>query len=207
MISENKGQEVPYIKKWEIELGMEIPRETWEKAMIVTHKLSISAKHQERNYKILARWYRCPMDLHKINPDNEDVCWRCQEAQGTMSHIWYYCSEVQPFWQKIFEIYRAMTGIELYPEIQVAVLSMIPGSVKNIKKGLLKYFLTAARTIIARKWKSTSMPLVEEWECEMAEMRALEERMVMEMGLKEQILRTWARWEEFRASSWLLRMI
>lgn len=169
----------------------------WGKAIIATRKLSISAKHQERNYKILARWYRCPVDLHKMNPDNTDICWRCH---------WYYCSEIQPFWQKIFEIFRALTGTKLYPEIQVAVLSMIPGSIKKIK-GILKYFLTAARKVIARKWKNTRAPSVTEWECEMTEMRTLEERMIIEEGLKKQRLNIWTRWEEFRASSRFLRTI
>lgn len=50
--TENKTQVIPYIKKWEIELGMEIPKKSWEKAIVVTHKLSLSVKHQERNYKI-----------------------------------------------------------------------------------------------------------------------------------------------------------
>lgn len=180
--SENKIQELPYIKKWEVELGIDIPRKKWEKAIMVTHKLSLSAKHQERNYKILARWYKCPVDLRKINPDNGEECWRCLKAQGTKSHIWYYCSKIQPFWQKIFESYSVMTGIDVYPDIQVAVLSMIPGSLKNIKKGLLKYFLTAARTIIARNWKSTNVPSMVDWEWEMVEMRALEERKVLEEG-------------------------
>lgn len=85
LISENKEQEILYIKKWEEELGV-IPRIKWEKAIILTNKLSISTRHQERNYKILPRWYRCPVDMHKINSDNEDVFWRCCGAKGTMSH-------------------------------------------------------------------------------------------------------------------------
>lgn len=55
LISENKEQEIFYIKKWEEDLGVDITRKRWEKAIILTHKLSISAKLQERNYKILAR--------------------------------------------------------------------------------------------------------------------------------------------------------
>lgn len=63
LISNNKILELTYVKKWEAELGMTIPKEKWERAIKLTHKLSISYRHQERNFKILARWYRCPVDL------------------------------------------------------------------------------------------------------------------------------------------------
>lgn len=207
LIEDGQKLELPYIKKWEEELGMEIPRKEWEKALAVTHKLSVSTKHQERNYKILARWYKCPVDLYRISPTNKEVCWRCQERRGTMSHIWYYCSKILPFWQKIFEIFRAMTAREVYPDIQMAVLSMIPGSMKSIKKGPLKYFLTAARTCIARKWKCIDAPSMVEWECEMTEMRTLQERKVREEGSNKQIKRTtdiWKGWVTYSASSELL---
>lgn len=154
LISKNKEQEVTYIKRWEEELGITIPKAKWEKAITLTHKLSISYRHQERNFKILARWYRCPVDMHRINVENEDICWRCRGARGTMSHIWYYCPRVQNFWREIFRVYMAVTRINIPPDIFISVLSMIPGTVKNIKKGILKHFLTAACTIIARKWKS-----------------------------------------------------
>lgn len=203
LISNNK-EEINYIKKWEEELGITIPKAKWEKAIALIHKLSISCRHQERNFKILARWYRCPVDMHRINPENEDVCWRCRGAKGTMSHIWYYCPGVQTFSGKIFKIYMEMTGINLQPDILISVLLMIPGLVKSIKRGILKHFITAARTIIARKWKSKVEPSIKEWECELGEMRSLEERMVLETGLKEQSAISWQSWREFRASSSLL---
>lgn len=76
---------------------------------------------------------------------------------------------------------------------------MIPGSVKSINKGVLKHFVTAARTNIVRKWKSNIEPSIGEWECELDDMRALEERMILETGLKKQVLASWQVWGEYRA--------
>lgn len=123
--------------------------------------------------------------MHKINPENEDICWRCRVTKSTLSHICYFCLGVQTFWNKIYKIYPAKTGINLQPNILVSVLSVIPGSVKNIKKDILKYFLTAARTTIARKWKNRTAPSIDEWMSEMSEMRSMEERMMIEKGLKK----------------------
>lgn len=134
LISNNKEQEISYIKRREEELGIDILRANWEKAITLTHKISISNRHQERNYKLLVRSYKCPVDMHKINPENEDICWKCRGAKGTMSHIWYFCPGVQILWNKIYKIFLAVTGINIQPDILVSVLSMIPGSVKSMKK-------------------------------------------------------------------------
>lgn len=180
---------------------MTISRSKWERAFLLTHKLSISNRHQERNYKILARWYRCPVDMHKIKRENEEVCWRCQNAKGTMSDIWYYCLEVQICWSKIYNIQQAITGQSAQPDVFVSVLSMIPGSMKAIRKDILRYMLTAARTVIARKWNKTVDPSIEEWMCEMSKMQSMELMIVTETGLKKQTLKAWQKWEEFITSA------
>lgn len=50
---------------------------------------------------------------------------------------------------------------------------MIPGSMKAIKKDILRHMLTAARTVIARKWRKMADPSIEEWVCEMSELQFL----------------------------------
>lgn len=106
LISESKEEEISYVRKWEEELGYTIPGADWERAFIAAHKLSISTRHQERNCKILARWYKCPVDMNNISSDNTDRCWRCGVAKGTMSHMWYFCPEIQLFWEMVFKSYR-----------------------------------------------------------------------------------------------------
>lgn len=78
---------------------------------------------------------------------------------------------------------------------------MIPGSMKAIRKGILRHMLTAAQTVIARKWKKTVDPSIDEWVCEVSKMQSLELIIAAETGLKEQTLKTWQKWEEFRTSA------
>lgn len=75
----------------------QISETEWEKAFIIIHKTAIAIKHQERNYKILMRWYWSPVALNKLNMENLEACWRCLSEKGTMEHIWYGCHVVREF--------------------------------------------------------------------------------------------------------------
>lgn len=45
-----------------------------------------------------------------------------------------------------------------HEEPKLALLSMIPDTLVNCKKGLLRYYLTAALTVISRHWHSQTPP-------------------------------------------------
>lgn len=82
-----------------------------------------------------------------------------------MEHIWYGCHGVREFWDKIFDIYHKVTGKEIRPKINSAILSIFPGSIKTIKTDILHHRTTAARKVIAHKWKSTTNPTIVECIC------------------------------------------
>lgn len=92
-------------------------------------------------------------------------CCPCGERRWIASH----CSALK----KCTNIYQAITGQSVQPDVLVSVLSMIPGSMKAIKKYILRHMLTAARTVIARKWRKMADPSIEEWVCEMSELQFL----------------------------------
>lgn len=92
-------------------------------------------------------------------------CCPCGERRWIASH----CSALK----KCTNIYQAITGQSVQPDVLVSVLSMIPGSMKAIKKYILRHMLTAARTVIARKWRKMADPSIEEWVCEMSEIQFL----------------------------------
>lgn len=93
---------LPFICAWESELGTTSSEHDWHKSFILTHKLPVACFAQEKNYKILTRWYRYPTMLHRIYPSTSDFCWRCNAAAGTMLHIWWDCPLLLPLWENIF---------------------------------------------------------------------------------------------------------
>lgn len=79
----------PYTRMWSADLGENISRPDWQTSCYFTHKSTISCYSQEKNYKILSRWYRDPATLHKIFPSTPASCWRCTSSTGTYLHIWW----------------------------------------------------------------------------------------------------------------------
>lgn len=55
----------PFQRKLELDLGHSTSTEEWKKMHALTHKSSISGYTQEKNYKVLSRWYRTPDVLRK----------------------------------------------------------------------------------------------------------------------------------------------
>lgn len=56
-----------YTRMGTADLGEDISRLEWQTSFHFTHKSTISCYSQEKNYKILSRWYRDPATLHKFS--------------------------------------------------------------------------------------------------------------------------------------------
>lgn len=55
-----------FTKIWSGVLGIDISDEEWHKTFLFTHKSSISSYTQEKNYKLLSRWYKVPTNIKVI---------------------------------------------------------------------------------------------------------------------------------------------
>ncbi|KAM9311530.1 E3 ubiquitin-protein ligase RNF213 [Gastrophryne carolinensis] len=58
---------------------------------------------------------------------------------------------------------------------QVALLSLIPGPLSALKRGVLRHFISAMRAIIPRHWKSQDVPTLMEWVQELESICRMEE--------------------------------
>lgn len=111
------------------------------------------------NYKLLFCCYRCPMSLHHIYPDASDICCRCHSAKGSLLHFWWECPQIYEFLDWIMQLYTTVTRGIASNMPHTTLLSILPGSFKHIKRGLLKHWLTAARSVILHYWRSTQSSL------------------------------------------------
>lgn len=175
----------PYTLAWKEDLGHSISPVDLQKCFILTHKTSLASKAQEKGFKLLTHWYRCPSTLQWINPALPDTCWRCLSSKGTLLDIWWECPPVRRFWQKILDLYCRLMATSITPPPEVTLLSMILGPLKSIKKDVLRHFLAAARTVLPRHWKSTNMPSLGEWAIEVDRINSLERMLSQEMGKEE----------------------
>ena len=77
LVAPQEGYQLPCITKWEQELHCTFSAKMRQQILTFTHKSSICTKIQETNYKILTRWYRTPVQLHKLFRSTSEACWRC----------------------------------------------------------------------------------------------------------------------------------
>lgn len=207
LIPNRPRKELTSIKKWEAEMGRFLSEEEWERVFEIIHRTTIANKYQERNYKIVMRWYRSPVTLKLINKGNTELCWRCKIEKGTTEHIWYGCPLVIGFWNEIFQIYYKVLGVEITSSLEISLLSLIPKSIKTIKKDIIIHMTSAARTIIARNWRKTRSPTIADWVCEMNEIQYMEKQIREEGYIINQIPKIWQSWDEFRSSREILEYL
>lgn len=141
LLKKNHPELPEFTNKWAFDLNVEIGVEEWEKSFTLTNCLSLATKAQETSYKLVSCWYRCPTSLQRIFPDALYNCWRCHSAKGSLLHIWWECPQICKFWDSIMQLYTIVTGEVIPNTPQITLLSILPGSYKNIKKGLLRHLV------------------------------------------------------------------
>lgn len=69
-------------------MGTVISEQDCQTVYYYTGTTTLSSRLQERNYKIIAHWYRRPFSIHRKFPQVPYTCWRCTESMGKYLHIW-----------------------------------------------------------------------------------------------------------------------
>ena len=144
--------------RWVRGLGEELSEEEWGAIRRQAAKSSICTLYKENTYKVLLFWYLTPDVLHKIYPSTSDRCCRCNQARGTLFHIYWTCPLAVPFWNMTRELLSRLfeAPIPFSPKFFLLGLSQLQLA-KPYKK-LLRHILTAARCLIALHWKKPLPP-------------------------------------------------
>uniref|UniRef100_A0A803T586 Uncharacterized protein n=1 Tax=Anolis carolinensis TaxID=28377 RepID=A0A803T586_ANOCA len=114
--------------------------------------------------------------LNIMNKNNNEKCWRgCQEI-GTYMHMWWDCKHLTSYWKVVqTECNKILKSkFELKPEIFLLGLSDPKENLDANKDKLFTYFITAARIIIAKHWKSETPPTKELWIDKIIEIRDMD---------------------------------
>ncbi|OCT83351.1 hypothetical protein XELAEV_18025890mg [Xenopus laevis] len=110
-------------------------------------------------------------------------------SSGDICHIWWSCTYIGPFWEQIIKHLKQALGVDLPAAPETLLLSMIPGPIKNSKKGFIRFALQAARVVIPLEIETT--PSTGEWMKEIETMMGMEELISHTNGTQEQNITTW----------------
>lgn len=104
-------------------------------------------------------WYTSAEKLSIIY-DISDLCWKCEQYEGTFNHLQWTCNNAKKFW--MYTIYTNSEDFEDWHAIKTRCFSF--GSTNRqlgkCPKALFLYLTMVAR-LYAQKWKGTALPIIE----------------------------------------------
>lgn len=141
-----------------------------------------------------------PDKIHHFHPSVPSTCWRCNNARGTLLHIWWECPLLQPFWSDIHELISRITTYT--PDFSPAryLLHHRQGSPSSYKKTLTIHLINAANLCIPARWRNPSPPTVQDWTLRVDRIAEMEQLISQAADTPTKFQATWACWTHYRSS-------
>uniref|UniRef100_A0A670J1I6 Reverse transcriptase domain-containing protein n=1 Tax=Podarcis muralis TaxID=64176 RepID=A0A670J1I6_PODMU len=158
-----KDEEVKSVMiQWARDVGHNIQFEDWEKLWQDGLNFTACMTVKENVMKMFYRWYITPMKLSKMYKVC-NKCWKCKDKEGTFHHMWWECRKVKDFWEKIYIELKKILKYTFTKKPEIFLLGILGNEIKKKDRKFVYYAVTAARVILAQKWKQQEIPTVDEW--------------------------------------------
>lgn len=145
-----------YVTQWEKELGAGLNDGNWSGVWLSTARIATMMAALETNYKLLLSWYLVPEHISKAVLGYPSSCFRGCPDGGSQAHIWWTCPMVRRFWLWIRGNIDMSMGVFL--DAYVFLFNYKPDVLHTDQFRLLQHVLTSAKGVIAKHWKSPSLP-------------------------------------------------
>jgi len=106
---------------WEKDLGIQITDEDWLESIKVINTCSINSRHQLIQYKVVHRLHYSRVKVNKFYPSISSTCNKCESAEGSLGHLFWFCLKLFEFWSEIFRFYSEAYSCDLSPDPEIAV--------------------------------------------------------------------------------------
>lgn len=97
-------------ESWQEEIGTTVSENAWCKCLYNIHTCSINARHQLIQYKVVHRLHYSSVKLHSFFPSTSAICVQCKQTDGTLAHMFWFCSKLSRFWCEILNFYSEVSG-------------------------------------------------------------------------------------------------
>ena len=154
---------------WAKELGVPLSEELWNEGLSGIQKCSINSRFRLIQFKVIHRLHYSKTKLHKIFDSVSPMCDRCGGAEGSLSHLFWYCPVLDNFWSDIFNWFSKQYRVSIQPDCNLAIFGSSEGTttLPSHCKQVLKTGMVAAKKLILLNWKSPSSPCFKRWLNEM----------------------------------------
>lgn len=150
------------LSAWRLDLGEELTDKIWLYCCSQTQHLSPNYKLRLIHFKFLNRFYRTPLQLHKIKLREDSNCWKCRREGAAFLHIAWECPGVQDYWCEVAQIISEV----LNQTLECSPLVMLLGYVERLEvagRKLAAMMLVLARRRLAIHWGAPRGPRSSDW--------------------------------------------
>ena len=150
---------------WSAELGEDIGPAAWEHALSWVHSSSICARHGVLQCKVIHKVHWSKSKLARIYPDIDPNCDKCHQGPANLSHMFWSCPTLVPFWACVFDSLSATTSARIQPSPLLALFGVLPIglSLPSYFAELVAFLTLLARRAILMRWKSSCPPSHSQW--------------------------------------------
>uniref|UniRef100_A0A670I9Y7 Reverse transcriptase domain-containing protein n=1 Tax=Podarcis muralis TaxID=64176 RepID=A0A670I9Y7_PODMU len=183
--------------RWAKDVGHSIQYEDWERLWRDGLNFTACTAIKENVMKMFYRWHLTPMKLSKMyKVDNK--CWRCKDAEGSFYHMWWECGRVKQFWEKVYTELKKILKYTFIKKPEIFLLGILRQEIKKEDCRLVYYAVTAARVLIAQRWKQQETPTVEEWRSKLSEYAELDKLTGKIRYIKDQVfIKDWGKYVDY----------
>uniref|UniRef100_A0A803T8M6 Reverse transcriptase domain-containing protein n=1 Tax=Anolis carolinensis TaxID=28377 RepID=A0A803T8M6_ANOCA len=162
---------------WAKNIERPIQMQEWESIWNKKMKYTYSVDLKENWLKLIHRWYLTPKKIGLMYKNANNKCWRCKTQTGSYFHMWWKCKKLGKFWTAILEESNVILKTKFIkkPELLLLGLYNCDDKIDPNTDKLFTFFITAARLVIARLWKSTQIPTKELWLDKLLEIKNMDQ--------------------------------
>ena len=161
---ETESEQVKHcMVKWMQNFNEQIQFNVWEYLWSTNLKFSKCQALKEQWYKMFFRWYLTPKKISKMTNKTDNKCWKCANAVGSFFHMWWTCDKIKKNWRKIHIKIQTILNVKYDFNAKYYLLSIPPSGIPSTSKEFFFYATTAARLLIASKWRLSETPTEENW--------------------------------------------
>lgn len=129
------------------------------------------------------------------------TCWKCNADTGSMLHIWWSCTKIQPFWMKVHKLITEITTYSLDYAPQMFLLHHSKTHIPTYKHSLAMHLVNAAKMCVPYKWRSTEPPTIKEWFHRIQQTKNMEDLIHQSKDSQTKFTKTWACWIHFTTTN------
>lgn len=111
------------------------------------------------------RTYLPPVQLNKFDPNIPDLCYKCNDHQGTLYHRLWKCEEIQKFWKSVLKYISQITTspVPLCPMLCILGLYPDNSSLSCKERKMVDLCLLQVKRCIALWWRNVGCPSFTHW--------------------------------------------